>query len=391
MEKTTKIIGAHFQRPDAYGSISMPVYNAVAFEFNNAEEMEKAFTGRSDSPDYSRVTNPTVTFFENQIKMLTGVSAVTAVNSGMAAICGIAMATAAAGTSVVTSKHVFGNTYLLFNHTLKRFGVDTCLLDLTNISEVEAQWPADACCIFLESVTNPQLEVADIRELGRVAHSHGVPLIVDSTILPFTNYDGKALGIDFEIVSSTKYVSGGATSVGGLIIDYGNFPEISRRIKSDILFNLGAYMTPHAAYMQTLGLETMELRYARQESSALEIALALQELPEVTVVNYLGLPDNPYHAIAEELYHSFGAVLTIELADEEACKRFIDRLKLVRRATNLFDNKSLAIHPYSTIFGTIAVEERDKMDVKPTIIRLSVGLEDPVDLIEDLRQAIQGE
>ena len=208
-------------------------------------------------------------------------------------------------------------------------------------------------------MTNPQLEVADIRELARVAHSHGV--------------------------------SGGATSVGGLIIDYGNFPEISRRIKSDILFNLGAYMTPHAAYMQTLGLETLELRYARQESSALEVALALQELPEVTAVNYLGLPDNPFHDIAEELYHGFGAVLTIELADEDACKRFINRLGLVRRATNLFDNKSLAIHPYSTIFGTIAVEEREKMDVKPTVIRLSIGLEDPADIIEDLRQAIQGE
>lgn len=391
MEKITKIIGARFQRPDAYGSISMPVYNAVAFEFENSDEMEKAFTGQSDSPDYSRVTNPTVTFFENQIKMLTGASAVLAVNSGMAAICGIAMATAAAGTSVVTSKHVFGNTYLLFNRTLRRFGVETCLLDLTDIKEVEEKWPDNACCIFLESVTNPQLEVADIRELARVAHSHGVPLIVDSTILPFTNYDGKALGIDFEIVSSTKYVSGGATSVGGLIIDYGHFPEISTRIKSDILFNLGAYMTPHAAYMQTLGLETMELRYARQESSALELALALRELPEVVAVNYLGLSDNPFHKTADELYHSYGAVLTIELADEEACKRFINRLKLVRRATNLFDNKTLAIHPYSTIFGTIDVAERVQMDIKPTVIRLSVGLEDPQDLFEDLRQAIQGE
>lgn len=237
-------------------------------------------------------------------------------------------------------------------------------------------------------MTNPQLEVADVRKLAEIAHRHGVPLIVDTTMIPFTLYSGKDLGIDFEVLSSTKYVSGGATSLGGLVVDYGNFPDVTARLKSDILFNLGAYMNPHAAYMQLLGLESMELRYAREEESALRVAKAMKQEPAVKRVNYPGLEDNPFHQIAKELYGGFGAMITIELADEAACRSLIDNLQLFRRATNLFDNKSLAIHPYSTIFGTISEEMRREMDVRPGVIRLSIGLEDPEDLIADLKQAL---
>ena len=389
MEKSTEIIGAALPLPDAYGSISMPVYNTVAYEFGNFDTMADAFCGRSQMPDYSRVTNPTVTFFEKQISNLTGADNVVALNSGMAAICGIMMATAAAGKSVVTSRHMFGNTFLLLTRTLQRFDVGCQLLDLTNPREVEENIPDNACCIFLESVTNPQLEIADVRLLSAIAHEHGIPLIVDTTMIPFTLYNGRSLGIDFEIVSSTKYVSGGATSVGGLIIDYGNFPEISERVKSDVLFNLGAYMTPHAAYMQLLGLENLEVRYTRQQQSALKVAEGLKNNPGVKRVNYPGLSDSPYHRLATDLYGGYGAMLTIELADEQACRKFINALKLVRRATNLFDNKTLAIHPYSTIFGPLPERQRLEMDVRPGVIRLSIGLEAPEDILNDLNQAIE--
>lgn len=388
MKKSSQILGAKFQKPDVYGSISMPVYNTVAFEFPDADSMADAFCGRSDYPDYSRVTNPTVTFLEKQVADLTGAEYVLAVNSGMAAICGALMAVAAAGKSIMTSRHLFGNTYLLLEKNLKRFGVESILADLTDPDEVERLWRDNTCCIFLESVTHPQLEVADVRKLAEIAHRHGVPLIVDTTMIPFTLYSGKDLGIDFEVLSSTKYVSGGATSLGGLVVDYGNFPDVTARLKSDILFNLGAYMNPHAAYMQLLGLESMELRYAREEDSALRVAKAMKQEPAVKRVNYPGLEDNPFHQIAKELYGGFGAMITIELADEAACRSLIDNLQLFRRATNLFDNKSLAIHPYSTIFGTISEEMRRDMDVRPGVIRLSIGLEDPEDLIADLKQAL---
>ena len=228
MKKSSQILGAKFQKPDVYGSISMPVYNTVAFEFPDADSMADAFCGRSDYPDYSRVTNPTVTFLEKQVSDLTGAEYVLAVNSGMAAICGALMAVAAAGKSIMTSRHLFGNTYLLLEKNLKRFGVESILADLTDPDEVERLWRDNTCCIFLESVTNPQLEVADVRKLAEIAHRHGVPLIVDTTMIPFTLYEGKDLGVDFEVLSSTKYVSGGATSLGGLVVDYGNFPEIGR-------------------------------------------------------------------------------------------------------------------------------------------------------------------
>lgn len=388
MKTSTRILSGKFQRPDAYGSISMPVYNTLAYEFDDADRMSEAFRSLTDDPDYSRITNPTVIFLEKQIAEITGAKVVTALNSGMAAISGILMAVAGAGKTVVTSRHLFGNTYLLLTSTLRPFGVETLMLDLTDPKSVEENFPDNACCIFLETVTNPQLEVADLRALAEIARKHGVPLIADTTVIPFTLYNGKELGIDFEIVSSTKYISGGATCLGGLIIDYGNYPDFTRRIKKDILFNLGAYMTPQVAYMHLLGLENLEVRYERQAANALRIAKALESNPEIVSVNYPGLESNPYHRLASGQYGGFGAMLTIELKNEDACKRFINNLRIVRRATNLFDNKSLAIHPYSTIFCTISKEDRAAMDVNPGVIRLSIGLEDPDDIIGDIAQAL---
>lgn len=390
MKKETKAIHTPFRLPDAYGAISMPVYHTAAFEFNNAEEMIESFSGRSGMPDYSRVTNPTVYHFEDQIKALTGAENVFALNSGMAAIANTLMAVAAAGKNIVTSRHVFGNTFALINSTLKRFGVESHLIDLTDIDAVERAVDANTCCIYLEIITNPQLEVADLRELARIAHSADIPLIADTTAIPFTEFSAKKLGVDIEVVSTTKYLSGGATSVGGAIIDYGTCPGFGERVRFEMMFNLGAYMTPHVAYMQSLGLETLPVRYHRQAVSALTIAKALKEMPEIKSVNYTGLEDNPFHQLSVEQFGpTAGAMLTIDLADRETCFRFLNNLQIFKRATNLFDNKSLAIHPASTIFVSFSPEERAKMDLYDTTIRLSIGLEDPEDLIADIKQAIQ--
>ena len=215
-------------------------------------------------------------------------------------------------------------------------------------------------------------------------------MLADTTFIPFTEFDGQALGIDVQVVSSTKYLSGGATSLGGLIIDYGTFPQIEKTIKEELLFNVGAYMTPHAAYMQTLGLETLTARYRLQASNALALAERLQSVPQIRKVGYIGLPSHPNHDLAVRQYgHTGGAMLTIDLNSQEACFSFINRLQLILRATNLFDNKTLAIHPYSTIFVNFSVEEKAAMDVLPTTIRLSVGLEDVDDLYQDIVQALR--
>ncbi|MBD5310036.1 MAG: PLP-dependent transferase [Bacteroides sp.] len=389
MKETTKAIHTPYQRRDAFDALQMPVYHTMAFEFDNADVMADAFCGRTNAPDYSRVLNPTVTHFEEIIASLAGAKEVSAFTSGMAAISAMLLSTVRAGQNVVSSRHMFGNTYLLITNTLRRFGVEARLTDLTDAHLVEQAVDENTACIFLESVTNPQTEVVDVRELARIAKAHNIPLIADTTMIPFTQFDGEALGLDFQVVSSTKYISGGATSLGGVIIDYGHFPEISRLIKKDAVFNLGGYMTPHAAYMQTLGLETLQVRYDRQADSALKIARMLEKVPGVVEVGYPGLDSHPYHDLFKELYgEKAGAMVTFDLPSEEACYRFINALKMVHRATNLFDNRSLAIHPASTIFGPLTPEEREAMDVKPTTIRLSIGLEDPEDIFEDLNQAI---
>lgn len=389
MKKQTLAIHTRFQSRDAYNSLSMPVYHTAAYEFDDATVMADAFCGRSNAPDYSRVTNPTVTYFENKVKELAGASEVIAFASGMAAICNTFMAVAAAGKNIVTSKHMFANTFALAGTTLKRFGVETKLCDLTNPAEVEQTIDENSCCIYLEIVTNPQMEVADLKSLAKIARSKGIPLIADTTMIPFTEFSAFELGVDIEIVSSTKYLSGGATSIGGIVIDYGTCNGFGKRMKSEMLLNLGAYMTPHVAYMQTLGLETLAVRYRAQADTACRLARMLRSLPQIKHVNYIGLEDNPFYEIAHKQFGpTSGAMITIDLTDKEECFRFINRLKLIRRATNLFDNKSLAIHPASTIFGTFTDEQRAAMDVLDTTIRLSVGLEDAEDLFEDIKQAL---
>lgn len=388
MKFQTKALHTPYPRKDAYGALAMPVYHCCAYEFPDHQAMIDSFTQQSDDPDYSRVTNPTVINLEGIIRNLADAKEVVAFSSGMAAISAAVMAVAAAGKRIVTSKHLFGNTFLLLTQTLKRFGVETVLVDLTNPEEVKAALTPDTCCIYLETITNPQMEVADVRVLSELAHSVGAALIADTTMIPFLYVDSRSLGIDVEILSSTKYLSGGATSLGGIVIDYGSIEGFSDALRKDLLMNLGAYMTPHAAYMQTLGLETLDARYSVQEANALNIALELSERDDIEVC-YPGLPDNPFHTLCRDQYGGrFGCMMTLTLPSEEACFRFIDELQLVKRATNLFDNKTLAIHPHSTIFGTIDRETRSRMDVSERLIRLSIGLEDAEDIIADLNRAI---
>ena len=396
-----------FPKPDPYHALQIPVYQSVAFEFNTAEEMEAAFTGKSAEHCYSRITNQTVQFFEDRVRSITGASGVTALNSGMAAISNALMTLAWSGSNVVTSPHLFGNTYSLLVSTLKAFGVETRFCDLTNPQEVKEAMDENTCALFLEIITNPQLEVADLKALSAVAKEAGVPLVADTTIVPFCAWSAKNFGIDIELISSTKYISGGATSLGGLILDYGTFDwknsrklaEMAKqfgpfaftfKLRREIHRNLGAYMTPQVAYQQTIGLETLQLRFERASSSCLELAERLSEVEGIVSVNYTGLKENPFYALSLEQFGPLpGAMLTIDLESRARCFAFMNQLKMVKRATNLFDNKTLAIHPASTIFGTFSADVRAEMDVRDTTIRLSIGLEEVDAIYEDLVESLK--
>jgi O-acetylhomoserine (thiol)-lyase len=402
-----QLLHTPYEKPDAYKALAMPVYQSVAYEFDTAEEMEEAFCGRSKDHCYSRITNPTVQYYENRVCAVTGALSVTALNSGMAAISNTFLTLAYAGANIVTSPHLFGNTYSFLKNTLAGLGIEARFCDLTNPEEVRSLVDDNTCAIFLEVITNPQMEVADLKALAAIGQAAGIPLIADTTVIPFSVFHAKEFGVNIEIISSTKYISGGGTSLGGLIIDYGTFDwshskalkmwrgpvgneGFTTRLRREIHRNIGAYLTPQAAYMQNLGLETLQLRFMHQATACLKLAGGLQELDDdVVSVNYTGLENNPFYALSKIQFGEYpGAMLTFDLASREACFAFLNRLKIIRRATNLFDNKSLIIHPASTIYGSFPEEIRRSMHVKQQTIRLSVGLEPTDDLLNDIKQAL---
>jgi O-acetylhomoserine (thiol)-lyase len=403
----SQILHTTYPRTDAYNALSMPIYNCAAFEFDSAEAMELAFLGKSTDHTYSRITNPTVQYFEKRIQTITGAMSVTALNSGMAAISNVLITLGYSGANVVTSPHLFGNTYSLMSSTLAAFGLELRLCDLSNPEEVEANIDENTCCVFLEIITNPQLEVIDLKQISEITRRLKVPLVADTTIIPFNSFKAKDFGVDVDVVSSTKYISGGATSLGGLILDYGTFDwanskklrdmaqnfgpmTFTAKLRKEVHRNLGAYMSPQVAYMQTLGLETMTLRYERASGNCVELAKRLSEMSEIETVNYIGLPDNQYYEVSKRQFGANpGAMFTIDLASREACFVFLNKLKLIKRATNLFDNKTLALHPASTIYGTFSDEIREKLHVSDKTIRFSVGLEDVDDLYQDIVQALK--
>ena len=293
MKKETKAIHTPFQKRDAYGALSFPVYNTVAYEFDSAHAMTEAFAGRVPEPDYSRVMNPTVTYFENRVKALSDAENVFALTTGMAAIFHTLLVFAEAGKTIVMSNHLFGNTFSLITTTLARLGVKAQIADFSDLDLLDKTMADDACLIFAEYITNPQLEMVDIKKLSEIAHKRSLPLIVDTTAIPFTEVDARELGIDVEVLSSTKYISGGATSLGGLILDYGTFPEVKKRMSMEFLFNIGSYMTPQVAYMQTIGLETLKVRYDKQAQNALDLARLLQQVPQVSNSRNPSAPCSP--------------------------------------------------------------------------------------------------
>ncbi len=410
MQYETKILTTKYPKPDPYGALSMPVYHTAAFEFESAKAMSDAFCGRSMAPSYARISNPTVTFFEERVRQLTGAASVTALNMGMTAISYALMAVSAAGLNIVASKHLFGNSVSLLRDTLGTLGVETRFADFTNVDEVKSLIDSKTCALFFEIITNPQLFVADIRALSNIAHAASVPLIADTTIVPFSIFHAADFGVDIEVVSSTKYISGGGTGLGGLLIDYGKFDysqspspallarvkrvgkkqAFTARVKTELITNLGGLMTPHVAYMQTLGLDTLDIRYKRQAETTLSLARQCLQLPEIKRVNYTGLEGNPFYKLSCEQFGTLpGAVFTIDLPDKESAFAFINNLQVIRRATNLFDRKSLAIHPASTIFGLFTPEQRTNMSVPNTTVRISVGLENVEDLFDDIKQSIK--
>jgi O-acetylhomoserine (thiol)-lyase len=402
----TKVIHAAYLKKDAHNSLQMPIYSNASFEFESAEQMEQAFQGRVPDHSYSRISNPTVENLEQRIKAITGAQNVTALSSGMAAISNVFFTIASAGSNIVSSKNLFGNTFVFFQSTISAFGVEIRFCDLNNEEEIERAVDENTCAIFFETITNPQLEIIDITRLSLLAKAKHVPLIADSTLTPPNIFKAVEFGVDIEVVSSTKCISGGATSVGGLIIDYGKFDwkysaklsvsakkfgpfAFNAKLRKEIFRNLGACMSPYTAYLQSLGLETLGLRYTKASANCLAIAEHLKGLKQVKKVNYPGLAGSEFHEIAVQQFGNFPcALLTFELESKELAFSFLNKLKIIKRSTNVYDNKTLIIHPASTIFVDFDPVVKASIGVGEALLRLSVGIEETEDIIEDIDSAL---
>ncbi len=403
---TTRAIHGIPAKSDPYGTLRFPLYDTAAYEFENAEELQLAFEGKKVAHVYSRSSNPTIADYEQRLRSLTNAAAVIAVSSGAAATANIIFALAEAGTNIVVSPYLFGNTFSLFQRTFQPWGLEVRFVDLMNLDALSGAIDDKTRGVFFEIISNPQLQVAPVREISILAHSRKVPVILDGTLTSSYLFNSKENGVDVEILSTTKYISGGGTSIGGAIIENGLFdwhenPKLATwaekhgplalvmALRREIYRNLGSCISPHNASLQALGLETLALRIGKSCANALAVARFLESHPKVKRVHYPGLESSAYFTIAKAQFpRGFGGLLTFDLENRAFCYRLMDQLRLIRRATNLCDNKTLILYPAATIYAEFSEEEKRLMSIPDTQMRLSVGIEDCEDLLEDLAQAL---
>jgi len=312
------------------------------------------------------------------------------------------------GDEVLASPFLFGGSYTLFTKTLPDLGIKTHFIDPTTPESWEAALTPATRAVFVEAIANPALVVPDFPALRAFCDRHHLPLLVDGTLLTPYLYDAERLGADLLFFSATKYLAGPASTVGGLVVDPGrydwhsdarfdfaDFKKAGRgaflaKVRQRIMAALGPALSPMNAFLLLTGLETLPLRMERQCGNALEVASFLLQHPKVKEVLYPGLPDHPAHALSRELFRGkFGALIGFTLANKQACFKTLDALKLIRRSTNLGDTRSLVIHTASTIYGTLWKHEREEAGVGENLIRLSIGIEHPEDLLADLEQALR--
>ncbi len=404
---TTTALHVAYPRKDPHNALQMPTYDSVAYEFDSAEQLEANFKGEYVAHVYSRTSSPTLEYFELKLKELTKSHAVLGMSSGMAAISATVLAIAKMGDNIISHNQLFGHTFALFSQTLPEYGIETRFSNLTEKAEIEKLIDKNTRAIYFETVTNPQLGISDIDMLADIAKKNNLLLIADSTMTPPNVFSAGKFGVSVEVISATKYLSGGATSFGGAIVDHGNFdwsknPNFSNytekfgknafigKLRKNIYRNTGGSMTPQTARLMINGLDILELRVEKCYQNCLAIGSFLQSHPKIKQVGYPGLKTDGRFPLAQKYFNGVpGTVMTFDLETKAACFTFMNRLQIIRRATNLNDNKSLIIHPYSTIYAEFSEAERQSAEIRDTMLRLSVGIENVEDLIADMKQALK--
>ncbi len=407
MKDDTAAIHSGFDGDRKTAATAVPVYQTAAYSYGTAQKLADAFAGKIPGYIYTRITNPTTTVLETRLAQLENGIGCIATSSGMAAIASTVMGLVKSGDRIIVASGIFGGTVSLFKNTLGRFGVETLLVDVADTENFARAINHKSKLIFVESIGNPGMEVPDITAIANIAHNINIPLIVDNTLTTPAIFKPGNFGADIVIHSTSKFINGHGTAIGGAIIDTGNydwrkgvFEDIKARseevgqmaflshLRSLIYRDIGGCPAPMNSFLMLQGLETLSARMVRHCSNASRLAKYLQNQPKVSWVNYPGLIGGTYYDRVKKLFNcQAGGLLTFGLGSKEKAFSFIDSLKLTQNSTNLGDAKTLAIHPASTIFNQFSTAEKEKMGITADMIRVSVGIEDFDDIKEDFERA----
>ncbi|ACT05928.1 O-acetylhomoserine/O-acetylserine sulfhydrylase [Dickeya chrysanthemi Ech1591] len=420
MKDATLALHHGFTSDPVTKAVAVPIYQNVAFEFDNAQHGADLFNLAVPGNIYTRIMNPTNDVLEQRLAALEGGIAGLVVSAGSAAITYAIQTLTRQGDNIVSTPQLYGGTYTLFAHMLPSFGVEVRFASDDSPEAIAKLIDDKTRLVYCESIGNPAGNIVDIEALAQVSHQHGVPLIVDNTVASPVLCKPISFGADIVVHSITKYVGGHGNSLGGVIVDAGTFPwsqypekfpglnrpepayhgvvytetfgpaAFIARARTVPLRNTGSALSPMNAFLLLQGLETLALRMERHVENTLKVAEYLRAHPKVEWVSYAGLPDHPHYALAQKYMKGTpSAILSFGLKDGyEAGVRFYDALQIFKRLVNIGDAKSLACHPASTTHRQMTPEEQAKAGVKPEMIRLSVGIEAIEDLLDDLEQAL---
>lgn len=409
------------EEPDiASGARAVPIYQTTSYVFKNSDEAEARFALKDAGNIYGRLTNSTQDVFEKRIAALEGGVAALATASGAAAIDYTIRSLAVAGDHVVASNTIYGGTYNLLEHTLPDYGITTTFVDPDDISNFENAIQDNTKLLYIETLGNPNSNVADIEEIAKVAHKHKIPLVVDNTFA--TPYLVRPIeyGADIVVHSATKFIGGHGTAIGGVIVESGKFDWIGSgkfpslvepnpsyhgvsfakdvgaaafvtKIRAILLRDTGATISPFHAFLFLQGLETLSLRVERHTENALKVVEYLNNHPQVEKVNHPSLASGEQKRLYDKYFpNGGGSIFTFEIkGDDTTAKKFIDHLEIFSLLANVADVKSLVIHPASTTHSQLSDEEKLEQGIRPNTIRLSIGTEHIDDIIADLDEAFK--
>ena len=414
---TVAVHGGHSGDP-ATRSRAVPIYQTTSYRFESADQAARLFALEEFGNIYTRINNPTTDVFEQRVAQLEGGAAALGVASGQAANVYALLNLASSGDHIVSSNSLYGGTYNAFSHTLARFGIDVSFVDTNDSAALAAAIRPNTKAIFAETIGNPKIDVLDIAAVAEIAHEAKIPLVIDNTLASPLLVRPIEHGADIVVHSATKFIGGHGTAIGGVIVDSGRFdwaasgrfPDFTEpdpsyngvqytaafgnlayivKARVQLLRDIGAALSPFNAWLLLQGLETLGLRVERHSQNAQAVAEFLLAHPRVKSVAYPGLPSHPSYGRAQTyLGGKGGAILTFRIDGGEAeAKRFIDSLRLFSLLANVGDAKSLVIHPWSTTHQQLTPEQRAANGIDRSTIRLSIGIEDAADIIEDLEQA----